>query len=351
MSYRADDIELPRASEDALAWYTRLSSDQATQDDWDAHAEWLAADPAHLEEFAAVQATFDRIDAAGQEIRDKDRAAASSAAAEGAARHTRPNAGWHFGFFTQRPFVATGFAAAAVAIFIIGGVGIKAIMAPDVVRIATTVGEVRQVTLPDGSTAALDTDTALVVAYANDRRSVELQRGRAIFDVRHDPEHPFVVKADDHVIRVLGTKFEVDAIDEHLTVAVSRGLVGVTSTNAGGSPPAKVSVGKKLVFSAGATSPVEESVDPENIGSWTEHRLIFDAAPLGRVLRDVNRYFSGAPIHLADETLDKLPFTGSLYVDDAESVARNLSSFLSLAYERDGNGFALKRSTSDKSGT
>ena len=349
MAHQTDDIALPSASEEALAWYLRLSSEQATEKDWDAHTQWLAANPAHLEEFTAVQATFDRIDAVGREIGTKYQDARSSAieTSRGAATPRSLGLGW--ALIRRRPFIAAGLVTAVLAVFIVGGLSLKLTMAPDITRIATAIGEVRQVTLPDGSQANLDTDTALLVAYTGNQRSTELLRGRAVFDVRHDADHPFIVKAADHVIQVLGTKFEVASRDNRLAVAVARGLVGVTSGKESASA-AQLGVGEKLVFSGGAAMPVKERVDPENIGSWTERRLIFDSAPLDHVLGEINRYFAGAPFHLADDTLAALQFTGSIYVDDEENIARNLSSFMSLTYERDDEGFALKRPTSDQPG-
>ena len=40
------------------------------------------------------------------------------------------------------------------------------------------------------------------VNYSNDRRELVLLKGEAFFDVAKDPEHPFVVKADDKVVEI-----------------------------------------------------------------------------------------------------------------------------------------------------
>ena len=49
---------------------------------------------------------------------------------------------------------------------------------------------------PDGSEVQMDADTRIQVLFDERVRHLTLLRGRAIFDVRHDPQRPFVVDAD-----------------------------------------------------------------------------------------------------------------------------------------------------------
>lgn len=68
------------------------------------------------------------------------------------------------------------------------------------------------VTLADGSEVQLFANSKLTVDKAFDReiRSVELI-GKAYFDVSNEVDRPFIVQTDYSFIRVLGTKFEVEA--------------------------------------------------------------------------------------------------------------------------------------------
>ncbi|MEP9370460.1 FecR domain-containing protein [Xanthobacter sp. VNH20] len=52
------------------------------------------------------------------------------------------------------------------------------------------VGERRTVALGDGSMVELNTDTAMAVDLQAGRRSVRLFRGKAFFQVTHDPQRP-----------------------------------------------------------------------------------------------------------------------------------------------------------------
>ena len=74
-------------------------------------------------------------------------------------------------------------------------------------------GEQKQVTLPDGTTAYLNSGTLLVYPqkFTGDLRSVYLI-GEANFDVKKDKQHPFIVKTNHLKVKVLGTKFNVHAL-------------------------------------------------------------------------------------------------------------------------------------------
>ncbi|WP_083224778.1 FecR domain-containing protein [Sphingomonas panacis] len=54
---------------------------------------------------------------------------------------------------------------------------------------------IERLTLPDGSSVVLDAGAAIAVRYAESERKVELLRGRAWFEVKHDKNLPFRVSA------------------------------------------------------------------------------------------------------------------------------------------------------------
>jgi transmembrane sensor len=73
----------------------------------------------------------------------------------------------------------------------------------------TAAGETARVSLPDGSTAWLNTDSALRVAFDGARRLIRLLEGEALFEVAHDPARRFAVLAHDGLSTALGTRFAV----------------------------------------------------------------------------------------------------------------------------------------------
>ena len=91
-------------------------------------------------------------------------------------------------------------------------------------------GSEYSIVLSDGTKVKLNADSHLdfPVQFTN-IREVTLQ-GEAFFDVIHEPQRPFIVKANDHVVYVLGTTFNVTAYPgEDVSITLVSGKIKVTS--------------------------------------------------------------------------------------------------------------------------
>ena len=124
-------------------------------------------------------------------------------------------------------------AAAAVAVILLAGgvttVSLSKRLAQPL-TVITHLGERSQVVLPDGTKVWLNAGTRLEypLVFAGGERRVKVA-GEAMFDVEHDPAHPFVVETFACDVRVLGTKFNVEANEEEgiFTADLLRGRVQV----------------------------------------------------------------------------------------------------------------------------
>lgn len=152
-------------------------------------------------------------------------------------------------------------------------------------------------TLADGSQMTMGPGTAMTADFAKGVRRVELARGEAFFDVRHDPAHPFIVTSGKGLVRVLGTAFSVrKADDDRVIVTVTRGKVQVTS----GANTAYLTPNRQVSFGPQGLSHVR-AVDASLAMAWTRGRLIMEHRPLGAVLRELDRYRLGRIILLNRE--------------------------------------------------
>ena len=95
--------------------------------------------------------------------------------------------------------------------------------------IETPKGGQERLTLADGSQIELNTDTAIVVKFRAGTRAVELVRGEAYFQIKHDATRPFVVIAASHRIVDLGTKFLVRMAPQSLNVTLLEGRARLES--------------------------------------------------------------------------------------------------------------------------
>lgn len=82
--------------------------------------------------------------------------------------------------------------------------------------------------LPDGSTVQLNDSSQLTIAsdFGSNTREVTL-KGEAFFDIKKDPEHPFIIHSGKVTTKVLGTAFNINARVNYVTVTVTRGVVEV----------------------------------------------------------------------------------------------------------------------------
>ncbi|WP_160288803.1 FecR family protein [Pseudomonas knackmussii] len=177
-------------------------------------------------------------------------------------------------------------------------------------------GQVRELTLADGSQLTLDADSAVAVSLDGDTRRVELLRGAASFAVKHLSK-PFVVRVGEGEAQVLGTEFEVRRLGEQVRVTVAEGRVAVRASQAVGAPEVVLGAGEQVAFAAQLGAP--ESADSRAALAWRQGWLSFYRAPLGEVLERLAPYYPGR-ILLFDGELAQRRVSGSFPSGDPQAA-------------------------------
>jgi transmembrane sensor len=192
----------------------------------------------------------------------------------------------------------------------------------------TSVGEVRRVTLPDGSVATLDTASAIAVEYGAGERRVELLKGAARFDVARVLEparDPFVVHAAGGEVRALGTSFVVTLLEDGAAVQVIEHSVVVSHEAAGGSAQI-VHEGQRALYRTG-TIVALKSDDRSSAGTWQHGHLLFDRALVRDVLAEINRYRQTRVVAVGD-SLKERRISGMFRIDDLDRGIVSIASEL-----------------------
>lgn len=202
----------------------------------------------------------------------------------------------------------------------------------------TATGETEVVPLPDGSTAHLNTASAMEIAYTSGERRIRLLRGEAVFDVEADPARPFVVEAGSGDSEALGTVWSV-RIEAGTTVAtVLEGSVAV-AVPAGAATGATVSAGEQVRYSAEGVGAVE-TIDADAATAWRRGKLIFVDRRLGDVVRELNRYHTGR-IQITDRRIEERVVSGVFDLKDPVSVLDSIETLLGLRSTRLTNALIL----------
>lgn len=336
---------------EAAAWVARFDAGDVSARDQAAFQEWLSRSALHrgaIAEYGNLWSEFDTLKQltgrgdAGQDPNVRDVPLLTRA----------------------RPWLA---ACAAVAIMGVGGtvffhskpqthqVNLAKLenSSPAKLSYESAVGVQKRITLADGTSVILNTNSRLDVNFSANRRDIRLVRGEAYFDVVHDKARPFTVYARDYVVRDIGTAFNVQLSKAGLVeVGVTKGSVEVTPAHAGTSGAVKslgiLEAGQNIVL--GEKVERTETVSSADMGrklAWRQGDLIYTGQPLKEVLADVSRY-SDIKIELADPALENLPVGGAFRTDQIGAIFAALENNFGVHAEWIGPQHVRFTSSGDK---
>lgn len=203
-------------------------------------------------------------------------------------------------------------------------------------RIKVPRGSEYTVVLSDGTKVKLNADSHLdFPVQFSDIREVRLQ-GEALFEVTHDRKRPFVVRAGNHTIYVLGTVFNVSAYpEENVLVTLVDGKIKVTT------PTSEYMLAPDQQYSSRNDS--ISNVSPGIFTSWTTGIVEFDAMPLPDLLAKLSRYYN-VDLKLASPELKDLKFTGTIFRNKPLSFALEILHRVSdVRFEKDGETILVKK--------
>ena len=309
-------------SDDAMGWLVRLRSGRATPADQAAFAAWRNRSPAHEAAACEAEALW----------RDVGATTAAAAFAESQALEvgaTPPPAGdrspQRRRKLPRRAVFLGGLAASlAVAVLASEALGpVAGLFADHVSRR----GERRDVRLPDGSVAFLNTATALSLSYSDGERRLTLNSGEAAFEVAGDAARPFVVEVADGEIRALGTVFAVRRDGDVARVVVTEGAVRVRLDEGG--PSALLGTGQQTTFGPGRHLADPEPADLAAATAWRRGKLIFNRRPLVEVVSELDRYSVNRTV-IMDDGLKTLQVTGVFELEEPEEIWRSLERGLQV---------------------
>lgn len=162
-----------------------------------------------------------------------------------------------------------------------------------VLELATPLGGIYQITLPDGTKVWLNAGSSLKypMSFAKNERRVSLE-GEAFFEVTKDSARPFKVLSKGQEIEVLGTAFNVNAYPDNTVIKTTlvNGKVKL-SNDKRYSEAIYLLPGQQSTNSNNGKIQLA-NVDTAPFTAWREGLFYFDETPLSDALQQIGRWYN-----------------------------------------------------------
>lgn len=320
---RVSSQNLPEQAirEQAAEWVVLQSAGPLTTDQQQALEQWCASDARHAQAYAFAQATW-------ADLGQLTSVAAPEAARRGSAPAARARPAR-----ARRPRLREAVASVAVLFLAVFAVN----QGPDWLLdwradYATATGEVRRVTLADGSLIELDSRSAVQIAFNDQERRIRLLAGEAVFTaapVSATEPRPFVVEYAGATTRALGTRFVLGEAGAGGWVGMLEHSVAVDLQT----PPAHGQASQRLEEGASLRYDQAQGVRPwpqrdlHRATDWQRGVLVFERQPLSEVVERLNHYRSGRLV-VTDAELARREVSGVFRLDNLDAAASVLSDEL-----------------------
>ena len=358
-----------KINDDATQWLLTIAEDNSIANQQALQA-WLLESASHQKAYNQLQSMWQMADELSADLFEEELAqlpVVEKPKVEFIQPTNQKNEQPHFlmqliSFFTlRRTLYMASFASAIFAVLLIfpqTGQGVKPLTSPlysqNTLRAneyQTALGEHQTINADDGSVIVLAAKSRVFIDYSAAQREIYLLSGEALFTVAKDKERPFVVHNQGRTVQALGTIFNVRESKTMMEVAVLEGIVEVKAQADINNDKTKSLQVTKLVagqalhldklgsFSDTLAFEINERM------AWQDGRLNYINTHLANVVFDLKRY-SDLSIHIPDEQVANLGYTGSVIYDKVDDWLIALPYIFPVEVQRHGNTVVIaKRET------
>lgn len=188
---------------------------------------------------------------------------------------------------------------------------------------ATATGEVRSLSLSDGTELIMNTATRVFVDFNQSERILHLVQGEIMITSGHHLT-PFKVITGQGRIVPIGTRYTVHQQAEQTLVSVYEGEVAVYPEQSFEST--HILSGESIVFNANRTD--KKYANQATDALWLKQKILAQATPLPDFINDLARYRRG--VIKVDPSLHHLKLTGVFSTRDTDKTLYNVSQVLPI---------------------
>jgi ferric-dicitrate binding protein FerR (iron transport regulator) len=211
-------------------------------------------------------------------------------------------------------------------------------------QVSIPYGKRSYIHLSDGTQVWLNSGSRLVYppVFRGNKREVYLE-GEACFEVAENKEKPFYVSTESFKVRVLGTRFviQADAGTKENYAVLIEGKVSLSTNSRLFAGTHELLPNQKATLSENKDGFKITAVD--NIGNyfaWIDGYINFEREDLVSLAKRISRYYN---IRIEVKTSNRFStFSGKLDLkDDPERILNGLAIIFKTKYEKKGNKFVF----------
>ena len=204
-------------------------------------------------------------------------------------------------------------------------------------EIKAAFGTQTKVELADGTKVFLNSGSKLRFpqTFANQEERKVVLDGEGYFEVKKNKQKPFIVEVNKLNIKVLGTKFNVDAYADNFSVSVAlvEGSV-MLQGNAGGGNKKLMQLSPNQVATMNSVDQILSKSDVADLykyTAWINGRIVFYGDPIQTVVKKLSKWYN-VDIVISDKKLEGYKFTGTFMNEPLEQVLNILSMTSQMSY-------------------
>jgi ferric-dicitrate binding protein FerR (iron transport regulator) len=198
-------------------------------------------------------------------------------------------------------------------------------------EIYTKPGTRTQIDLPDGTRVWLNDGTTFRYPeqFTGTQREVFVD-GEAYFEVKSNPENPFVVNNPMMNTVVTGTHFNLNAYsaDNYFEATLLEGKIHLENENKN----LVMKPGEQVQFDSHLENVVQKTVDPQNAAAWVDGKLIFKDEKLETAIKKLARWYN-VEIILTDPEITNYLMTATIQDEKLDQSLKLIALALPVKFE------------------
>ncbi len=219
--------------------------------------------------------------------------------------------------------------AAAIVILVMAGFWLREVTKIEKLSfnsLETASGQQSTLYLNDGTKVKINENSKLTYpSQFNDKNRDVSLRGEAYFEVAHSQQHPFQVNIGAYTVRVLGTKFNIDAYPDQIYVytGLKEGKIQIIDNGKDAKILSELKPGMQFSYNRRTGEYFVKVVDVDQMADWVGGQMIIKRQTLQEVARRLTEKY-GYKIVIQNSKINELTYNITIDNEPLEEILTNI---------------------------